>query len=167
MHFLLSLLCFILSAAASRNAGFDVKSARIDPVDLETRSDSPGILVPTDNQCMANFYQNGVDKDMCGASTVSSLMDPHCRLGTASLVDDCNSLIQDIQDKNGGGFWGYAKGSTIVVASHDTCTFSITVDNDGNLFNIGTEDMIDLSKSLGEIFFSLSGFFPLFLIVAE
>lgn len=153
MQLLPSLLCFVLAVAASHNAGFDGENATFDSVGLVNRSDLPELLAP-ENACVATFYQNGISKDMCGASTVASVMDPHCRLGTASLVDDCNALIQDIEDKNGGGFWGYANESTIVVASHDTCSFSVTIHNDVGLFNIGTEDVTDFSKSLGGFSFA-------------
>ncbi|KAK2597782.1 hypothetical protein N8I77_012546 [Diaporthe amygdali] len=81
---------------------------------------------------------------MCDPSTVVSLSDPRCRLGTASLVDDCHSLIKDLEDLDGGGFWGFSSESTIVVASHGTCSFSVTVENNVGLFNIGTKDVINL-----------------------
>ncbi|KAG6363602.1 hypothetical protein INS49_008703 [Diaporthe citri] len=146
MQLLLSLLLFVLAAvAAPRSAGQAGKftTATIDDIDLGSRSELPGIVVP-DNQCISSFYHDDAKKDMCGNSTVSSAMYPHCGQGTASLVDDCNALIQDLQGQDGGGFWGYSNESTTVVASNDTCTFSVTVHDDKALFNIGTQDVIDL-----------------------
>lgn len=148
MQLLLSLLWLVLAAvAASRSANYagEFSTATINDVDLGARSELPGILVP-DDHCISSFYHDDAKKDMCGDSTVSSAMFPHCGQGTASLVDDCNALIQDLQGQNGGGFWGYSNESTTVVASHDTCTFSVTVHDDKALFNIGTQDVIDLSK---------------------
>lgn len=153
MKLLLSILCFLLATVgASRSAEHAGKttSADTDAVELGTRSDLPEILVP-DNQCISSFYHDDAKKDMCGESTVSSNMFPDCGQGTTSLVSDCDALIQDLQGKDGGGFWGYSNESTTVVASHDTCTFSITVHDDKDLFNIGTQDVIDLSKLLQNI----------------
>lgn len=63
-------------------------------------------------------------------------------------MDDCHSLIKDLEDLNDGGFSGFSSESTIVVASHGTCSFSVTVENNVGLFNIGTKDVINLSESL-------------------
>ncbi|KAL2276413.1 hypothetical protein FJTKL_00864 [Diaporthe vaccinii] len=119
MQLLLSLLSFILAAAAAPRSADRVTSATINDADLGAPSELPGILVP-DNQCIASFYHDDAKKDMCGESSVSNAMFPHCGQGTASLVDDCNALIQDLDGQNGGGFWGYSNVSTIVIASHNT-----------------------------------------------
>lgn len=145
MQLLLSLLLFVLAAVAAPRRADHVTSATIHDVDLGAPSELPGILA-ADNQCIASFYHEDAKKDMCGESSVSNAMFPHCGQGTASLVDDCNALIQDLDGQNGGGFWGYSNESTIVIASHNTCTFSVTVHDDKDLFNIGTQDVIDLSK---------------------
>lgn len=148
MQLLLSLLWFFLTAAAaSRSADYagKIMSAIVKEDDLGARSDLPEILVAED-QCISTFYHDDAKDNMCGPSTVSSAMYPRCGQGTTSLVDDCNKLIQDLQDQNGGGFWGYSNESTVVVAGHDTCTFSVTFHDDKDLFNIGIQDVIDLSK---------------------
>lgn len=153
MQLLLSLIWLILAAAAaSRGADYagKITTATIDAANLGTPSNLPETFVP-DNQCISSFYHDDAKKDMCGSSTVSNAMFPHCGQGTVSLVDDCNALIQDLQGRNGGGFWGYSNESTIVVASHESCTFSITVNDDKELFNIGTQDVIDLGRLLQNI----------------
>lgn len=146
MQLLLSLLLFVLAAVAAPRSADYATTATINNSHHGAPSELPGIRAP-DNQCIASFYHDDAKKDMCGESTVSSAMYPHCGQGTVSLVDDCNALIQDLQGQNGGGFWGYSNESTIVIASHNTCTFSVTVNDDKDLFNIGTQDVIDLSKS--------------------
>lgn len=153
MKILLSILWFVLATiGASRSAEYagKITSAITDSLELGIRSDVPEILV-ADNQCISSFYHDDAKKDMCGESTVSSAMFPRCGQGTASLVSDCDALIQDLQGQDGGGFWGYSNESTTVVASHDTCTFSVTVNDDKALFNIGTQDVIDLSRLLQNI----------------
>ena len=84
---------------------------------------------------------------MCGPSTFTSLTDVHCRLGDASLVDDCNALIADPEALDGGGFWGYTQQGTLTVASHGTCTFHIEKKAGSYEFGIGTQDIIDVVKS--------------------
>lgn len=148
MQLLLSILWLVLAAVGASPIAelvLDIASAAIHDFDLGARSDLAEILVP-DNQCISSFYHDDAKKDMCGESTVSSAMFPNCGQGTTSLVSDCDALIQDLQGQNGGGFWGYINESTVVVASHDTCTFSLMVNDDKDLFNIGTQDVIDLSE---------------------
>lgn len=147
MQLLLSLVWFFLAIAAPCNGRSLGKRAHTDPADLETRSGVPDLLVP-ENQCISTFYHDDAKKNMCKESTYLDVLENHCKDGTASLVADCNALKQDLQGKNGGGFWGYSDESAtgVIVASHDTCSFNLTTKG-STLFNIGTQDLIDLSKS--------------------
>lgn len=73
----------------------------------ETNPAIPPSITHRDRSCTASgFYGADYPSDMCGPSTVTSLTDVHCRIGDASLVDDCNGLIADLQALGGGGFWG-------------------------------------------------------------
>lgn len=149
MRFLLSLLWLVLVVGASRNAKFAGESADFDLVsDPHFDPDLSDSRVPED-QCISSFYHEDAKQNMCGVSTFANDLNNHCHQGKASLVDDCNALIMDLLGQNGGGFWGYTNESTpIVIASHQTCTFSVTVKDDKDLFNIGIWDVIDLSKSI-------------------
>lgn len=143
MQLLLSFLWLVLVVGASRNAKFAGESADTDLVSDPDLSDS---RVP-EVQCISSFYHEDAKQNMCGKSTFANDLNNHCSQGIASLVDDCNALIMDLLGQNGGGFWGYTNESApVVIASHDSCTFSITVKDDKDLFNIGIWDVIDLSK---------------------
>ncbi|ROW08297.1 hypothetical protein VMCG_03199 [Cytospora schulzeri] len=101
-----------------------------------------------DTSCTAShFYGADEPSDMCGPTTFSSLTSNHCTIGDASLVDDCNELIADLQGLNGGGFWGMVQQGTLVIASHGACNFHIERKNKEHEFAIGTQDMIDTIAS--------------------
>lgn len=150
MQFLLSLLWFAILVGASYNAKLTEESVAIDTLDLVPHSGFPAERVP-ENQCLSSFYHTDAAKNMCGESTFANNLNYQCEHGTASLGDDCNALIQDLLAKGGGGFWGYTDESDVVIASHESCTFRITVQDSKDLFNIGVQDVIDLGKSIESV----------------
>ncbi|ROW03253.1 hypothetical protein VSDG_01545 [Cytospora chrysosperma] len=101
-----------------------------------------------DSSCTASqLYGADEPSDMCGPTTFTSLTRDHCDIGDASLVDDCNGLIADLQGLHGGGYWGMVQEGILVIASHGTCTFHIERRDKSHEFAIGTQDMIDIISS--------------------
>ncbi|KUI69878.1 hypothetical protein VM1G_05392 [Cytospora mali] len=140
-------ILFFLSILAANTVS--PTASLIHNVMSDAQDDTTSVRHPTityrDSTCTAqDFYGADEPSDMCGPSTFVSLTDDHCNIGDASLVDDCNDLLTDLQALNGGGFWGMVQNGTLVIASHSTCTFQIETKGDTHEFAIGTQDMIDI-----------------------